>query len=262
MILRILVLSFYYHHDLSAGSIRTTALIKALTEKLPKGAYLGLVTTLPNRYRSFSSECSEIETHPGLEIRRIRLPGHSSGMIAQSRAFFYFAKEVKRYVASRQYNLVYATSSRLKTAALGAWVARRKKAKLYLDIRDLFVDTIKHVLPRRLMLLTRPFFSLIERWTIQQAEKINFVSGGFKPYFDDRYPSLQCSFFTNGIDEEFIGAVTRLKKPSPNHSLLTVLYAGNIGEGQGLHAIVPILAKRMRGRIFSGSRHIRTFISN
>lgn len=243
------MLSFYYHPDLSAGSFRTTALIKALTEKLPEGAHVEVVTTLPNRYRTFSSECSEFETHPSLEIRRIRLPGHCSGMVDQSKAFLYFAKEVKRHVGSRQYDLVYATSSRLMTAALGAWIARRKKAKLYLDIRDLFVDTIKHVLPRRLLLLTRPLFSLVERWTIRRANKVNLVSSGFKSYFDSRYPSIPCSFFTNGIDEEFIAAGARLKGSKPVHPLLTVLYAGNMGEGQGLHMIVPALAKRMRGRI-------------
>lgn len=244
------MLSFYYYPDLSAGSFRTTALIKALTEKLPQGASVEVVTTLPNRYRTFSSECAELETYPGLEIRRIRLPGHYSGMVDQSRAFLHFAKEVKHHVGSRQYDVVYATSSRLMTAALGAWVAKWQKAKLYLDIRDLFVDTIKHVLPRRVVLLTRPLFSLIERWTIRQADKVNLVSGGFKTYFYTRYPSLHCSFFTNGIDEEFIGADAHLKGLNPAHPVLTVLYAGNIGEGQGLHAIVPALAKRMRGRIF------------
>lgn len=247
--MRVLVLSFYYHPDLSAGSFRTTALIKALTEKLPEGAEVEVVTTLPNRYCTFSSESSELETHPGLEIWRIRLPGHKSGMVDQARAFLHFAKEVNRHVQSRKYDLVYATSSRLMTAALGAWIAKRQKAKLYLDLRDLFVDTIKHVLPRRLSLLTRPLFSLLERWTIRQADKVNLVSSGFKSYFDARYPSLQCSFFTNGIDEEFIEAGTHLKGSNPTDRLLTVLYAGNIGEGQGLHAIVPPLAKRMRGRI-------------
>lgn len=105
------------------------------------------------------------------------------------------------------------------------------------------------MLSRRLLLLTRPLFSLVERWTIRRADKVNLVSRGFKSYFDSRYPSLPCSFFTNGIDEEFIAEGARQKGSKPAHSILTVLYAGNMGEGQGLHMIVPALAKRMRGRI-------------
>lgn len=243
------MLSFYYHPDLSAGSFRTTALIKALIERLPEGAQVDVVSTLPNRYSTFSREAPEIETHPGLDIRRIRLPSHKSGMADQSRAFIHFAREVKRHVQSRQYDLVYATSSRLMTATLGAWIARQQKAKLYLDIRDIFVDTINDVLPRRLVLLTKPLLSLAERWTIKQANRVNLVSRGFGPYFDVHYPYLQCSFFTNGIDEEFIEAGTRVMASGPAHTPLTVLYAGNMGEGQGLHIIVPALAKRMRGRV-------------
>ncbi|MCR4348000.1 MAG: glycosyltransferase family 4 protein [Sulfuricaulis sp.] len=247
--MRVLVLSFYYHPDLSAGSFRTTALIKALTEKLPEGAHVDVVSTLPNRYSTFSCEAPEIETHPGLAIRRIRLPNHKSGMADQSRAFIHFAKGVMRHVQSRQYDLVYATSSRLMTATLGAWIARQQKAKLYLDIRDIFVDTINDVLPRWLSLPTTPLLSLVERWTINQADKVNLVSRGFRPYFEAHYPYLQCSFFTNGVDEEFIEAGTCVKGANSAHMPLTVLYAGNMGEGQGLHNIVPALAKSMRGRV-------------
>ena len=68
-------------------------------------------------------------------------------MAGQSRAFAEFARRALEIVAERSYDLVFATSSRLMTAALGAWIARRKHAALYLDIRDMFVDTIGDVLP-------------------------------------------------------------------------------------------------------------------
>jgi hypothetical protein len=60
-----------------------------------------------------------------------------------------------RHVANRDYDLVLATSSRLMTAALGALIARRKRARLYLDIRDIFVDTIGDVSPGPLALPLR-----------------------------------------------------------------------------------------------------------
>ena len=242
-------MSFYYLPDLSAGSFRATALVSALTQQLPDLAQLDVVTTLPNRYSTFSvDDALEFERRPSLEIRRIRLPGHNSGMWDQSRAFLHFAKEARRHVQTRRYDLVYATSSRLMTAALGAWIAKRQKAKLYLDIRDIFVDTIMSVLPRRLAIVTRPFFSVIERWTIEQADRVNLVSGGFRSYFEIRYPSREYSFFSNGVDEEFIEAHARVNTREPARNPLTVLYAGNIGEGQGLHVIIPALAKRMQGR--------------
>jgi glycosyltransferase involved in cell wall biosynthesis len=246
--LKLLILSFYYHPDLSAGSFRTSALVKALLEQLPADAQIELITTLPNRYSSFTNDAPEYEAHPRLAIHRIALPAHQSGMIDQSKAFLSYARGVLKLVKGKQYDLVYATSSRLMTAALGALAARRLHAPLYLDIRDIFVDTIKDVLPRKVTLFLKPVFSLLEYWTIRSADKVNLVSAGFLPYFKSRYPKQRFSLFTNGIDDEFIQVQPEAEIVS-GQGVLDVVYAGNMGEGQGLHAIIPSLAKRFEGRL-------------
>ncbi len=246
--MKILILSFYYPPDLCAGSFRTSALVKALLEKLPDDAHVEVITTLPNRYSSFSSEAPELEQSDRLTVRRIKLPVHKSGMVDQAKAYFSYAYHVLKAVRGEEFNLVYGTSSRLMTAALSAFIARSKHVPLYLDIRDIFVDTIKDVLPAKAALLLKPCFSLVERWTVSRADHVNLVSEGFAAYFKDRYPQKGYSFFTNGIDSEFLDAGTHIHvggKESP----LTVLYAGNMGEGQGLHAIVPELAKRFSSKL-------------
>ena len=138
------------------------------------------------------------------------------------------------------------------TAVLGAWLARRQRARLYLDIRDIFVDTIKDVLPRKATWAIKPLFSALEKFAITQADKVNLVSAGFAPYFAARYPTQQFSYFTNGIDEEFLAAAPAIPyEPlqSEPERPISVLYAGNLGEGQGLHAIVPELARRMGPKV-------------
>jgi glycosyltransferase involved in cell wall biosynthesis len=246
--LKILVLSFYFRPDLSAGSFRTTAFVNALMEKMPIHGQIDVLTTLPNRYNSFSVEAPAEEKLLGLSIVRIELPPHQSGMLDQAKAFISFAHEVLRQTRGHQYDLVFATSSRLMTALLGAWIVRKNRTPLYLDIRDIFVDTIKDVLPRHLAIITKPVFALLERWAINSAIKVNLVSKGFAEYFSAKYPRQRFSFFTNGIDDEFLS----LPKPesAPRQcGVVEVLYAGNLGEGQGLHAIIPDLAKRMQGII-------------
>lgn len=246
--MKLLILSFYYHPDLSAGSFRTSALVKALLEQLPADAQIELITTLPNRYSSFTNDAPEYEVHPRLTVHRVALPAHQSGMIDQSKAFLSYALGVLKLVKGKQYDLVYATSSRLMTAALGAFAASRLRAPLYLDIRDIFVDTIKDVLPKKVTLFLKPVFSLLESWTIRRADKVNLVSAGFLPYFQSRYPTQQFSLFTNGIDDEFIQVQPEADVES-GRDVLDVVYAGNMGEGQGLHAIIPSLAKRFEGRL-------------
>ena len=243
---KVLVLSFYYEPDLSAGSFRTSALVRALAAAAPD-ASIEVLTALPNRYHTFTIEAPAHEMHGNVSVDRVALPVHRSGMLDQSRAFIAFARQALRHVRGRDYDLVYATSSRLLTASLGALIARRTKAALYLDIRDIFVDTIKDVLRGAVATLARPAFALLEGWTMRRADRINLVSRGFAEYFSSRYPGRPLSFFTNGIDDEFIAA---LDAPAPPHdeSTLTIVYAGNLGEGQGLHAIVLALANALRGR--------------
>ena len=249
--MKILVLSFYYEPDLSAGSFRTTALVRELARLVPIEASIDVLATLPNRYRTFTAEAPQLEYRSGITICRVALPGHRSGMVDQAKAFFVFSRQALKHLsASGDYDVVYATSSRLMTAVLGSWIARKKAALLYLDIRDIFVDTIKDVLPWSFALLAKPLFSSLERWAVQGAAKVNLVSEGFLGYFNARYPGMSFSCFMNGIDDEFIVAAreTATKKKEIEWPL-TVLYAGNIGEGQGLHIILPVLAKRMRGKM-------------
>ena len=248
--MRILVVSFYYHPDLSAGSFRTTAFVKALSCQLPEGSSIDVVTTLPNRYQTFSANAAEHEKQDGNNIYRILLPAHKSGMLDQSKSFLVFFRRALDYTKDREYDAVMATSSRLMTAVLAAWISKTKKIPLYLDIRDIFVDTMDDVFPWYIAKSLRPVFGFLERWSINKAARVNLVSAGFSEYFTERYAGKRFSFFTNGIDAEFVEASpTRAEQSSDKTSHLTALYAGNIGEGQGLHEILPALAARMSGKV-------------
>jgi glycosyltransferase involved in cell wall biosynthesis len=240
---RILLLSFYFRPDLSAGSFRATALVDALLKAHPR-VEIDVVTTLPNRYSAFSPDAQEVERQGRVQINRIALPSHKSGMVDQALAFLRFAAGARGLARRQRYDLVFATSSRLMTAALGAHIARQVKAPLYLDIRDIFSDTIGDVLPR-VAPLVRPAFEWLERRSIAAATSVNLVSEGFREHFASRDPGTRLTVFTNGIDEEFLD----LALPAPKAGEpFVILYAGNIGEGQGLHRIVPNLARRLAGR--------------
>lgn len=246
--MRILFLSFYYEPDLSAGSFRATALVKALRQTLPPESHIDLLTTVPNRYSSFNIAAQSVEDQGVVTVRRILLPAHKSGMHDQSKAFLAYAREVRAYVKDKKYDLVFATSSRLMTAVLGAYIARYHKVPLYLDIRDIFVDTIQDILPSWLAWPIGRTFALLERYAIGYASKVNLVSPGFEQYFSLRYPRQKFSFYSNGVDDQFNVSFGATESETNSEPPYKVLYAGNIGEGQGLHAILPGLARAMRGQ--------------
>lgn len=249
--MRILLLSFYYEPDLSAGSFRTTALVHELSREVGESGKIEVLTALPNRYQTFTVEAQRLEQQGNVTIRRFALPGHKSGILDQSRSFAVFMWQVLKYTRGQRYDLVFATSGRLMTAFTGALVARLCKAPLYLDIRDIFTETIGNLYARRPQLAALPLLKVIERWTVRSATKINLVSPGFRAHFERLRPGLEFSSFTNGIDEEFIEY--DFATPKTPRSRPVIVYAGNIGDGQGLHRIIPgaskLLGERMHFRV-------------
>lgn len=149
---RILLLGFFYPPDLSAGAFRAAALVEALRLRGGEDIHVDVLTTEPNRYSSHAVEAVSVEQSPSVYVRRIHLPQMREGFVGQALSFWRYARRVSRLVSSEEYDLVVATSSRLMTAVLGAWVAYRRKARLYLDIRDIFVENLRvlfpHPLPR------------------------------------------------------------------------------------------------------------------
>ena len=132
---RILLLSFYYQPDLSAGSFRCTALVEELAKT---GASIHVITTTPNRYESFMVKANESETKDNVSINRIIIPSHKSGMVDQIKAFYTFYRSAKELATVNDYDLIVATSSRLFTAFLGARISRKKRIPLYLDMKNRF----------------------------------------------------------------------------------------------------------------------------
>ena len=180
--MRILVLSFYYAPDLCAGSFRATAFVEELKKQIKSDDKVEIITAMPNRYGSFSEEAKEFEKlAENIDISRIELRTHKSGFIDQSKLFFKFAKEVFKLVKERKkYDIVYATSSRLMTAFLGSLIANKQKAKLYLDMRDIFTDTLDSIFAKSKLRYVIPLFKQIEKYTINSANHINLVSKGFE----------------------------------------------------------------------------------
>ena len=243
--MKILFLTYYYPPDLCAGTFRARALVSALTKTLPNTSKLDVLTTQPNRYGEFRPDA--VNSGQSDHIYCFPVPTHQSGMLDQARSFTVFARQCLSFVKDKRYDLVLATSSRLMTAALAARIAKKTHTPLYLDIRDLFVETITEVLPGPVAVLLKPVLQMLEWHTFLQARHINIVSPGFEDYFLKRYPRIPLSFHTNGIDSEFLEQRFDRGNEPPSESL-RILYVGNIGTGQGLEHIVPALAKALEGQ--------------
>lgn len=239
--MKILLLTFYFDPDLCAGSFRMSAFVDSLKGKVGPNDRVDIITTMPNRYATFTKECLEEEQlTDNIFVKRIKLPVHKSGFIDQASAFTYFFFSVFRWIANRKYDFVFSTTSRLFTGFLGAVISKYRKIPFYIDVRDIFTDTMDSLLPSKVSFVFLPLFKIVEKFTMRQAAKINMVSEGFKDYLSKVTPMTDFSYYMNGIDDVFLE--TNFKKVVGKGENIIITYAGNIGKGQGLETIIPQMA--------------------
>lgn len=240
--MKILHLTFYFEPDLCAGSFRNTPLFKELKDQIGSDGFVHVVTTQPNRYSTYKTKAEVVESGKNYKIDRVKIPTHKSGLFDQAISFCVFFYNVIKLVRKEKYDIVLASSSRLFTAFLGRLIAKKNNAYLYLDIRDIFVDTLSDIFSKKriIQIPAVAFLKLVESYTFANANHINLVSGGFKAYFS-KYTKPSFSFYTNGIDDEFLNIKTNKSRDKSDG--ITITYAGNIGSGQGLEKVIPQAAK-------------------
>jgi glycosyltransferase involved in cell wall biosynthesis len=181
-----------------------------------------------------------------VEVHRFPILAHASGFRDQIFSFRGFHSADIRKAREIKYDAVYASSSRLFTAYLGAALAEKRKASLFLDMRDLFRENICEIIQNPMGRLTlNAFLRAVEHRTFKRACHINLVSEGFREDFECWNRPL--TFFTNGIDSTFEG-LSYADTNNHHERPMVITYAGNIGEGQGLHQIIPVLASAFPDR--------------
>ncbi len=247
--MKLLFLTFNYSPDLGAGSFRSKSLVETLVKNCNSNDQIDVITTFPHRYKDFTQNAYEKEEAKNVTISRIKLPNYFRNNLRLIINFMYFAFFAIKLSRNKKYDIVFSTSSRLLTGFLGALISYTKKTEYYLDLRDIFLDNINEIYPKTITYVLYPFVSLLERFMMSQATKVNLISEGFSEYFVKKYPNKKYDYFTNGIDEEF-------SDPTKFHSTnkderINIVYAGNIGKGQGLSKILPKLSAKLgKGVIF------------
>ena len=240
---RILFLTFYFRPDLCAGSFRNSPLLDELSRQTKDDDIkIDVFTTVPNRYSSFNQDYKEVEEFDNVRIERINIPSHQSGMKDQALSFKTYFFETLKKTKKESYDLVYGSSSRFFTSYLAYRIAKRNNCPLYIDVRDIFSETFAEVAHNPVLkLFFPPLVSNLEQKVYNYATHLNLISEGFKESFQET-TTASFSYFTHGVDPIF------LEKPKENltHDPTDknkILYAGNVGEGQGLHKIIPEAAK-------------------
>jgi glycosyltransferase involved in cell wall biosynthesis len=133
------------------------------------------------------------------------------------------------------------------TGVLTGVSAYKIGCRYFIDLRDIFSESISDLFSRKNKMLgsvSKKIFSFLEDKLLSGAIGVNVVSEGFPEYFQEEgIDTSNWSFYPNGVDQEF----TKInnKKDIVLKQFKTILYAGNIGSGQGLEVILPDVAKKL-----------------
>ena len=248
MDLRIALFTFYYPPDLSAGSFRALSLVESLSRKLTTNDQIHVITTYPNRYSNFHTqieEIEEIEAKGIITIHRIYTPKHNGSMLSQIYSYFFYAISAHKLNRKLNPDFLLVTTGRLMSSILTLIFARMIRRDFFVDMRDIFSESISDLLAKKSKLLgwiTKYSFLAIEKQIFKNALSVNMVSEGFSEYFQENgIDTSKWTFFTNGVDNEFIGLAS--SERASKKKIKTILYAGNIGSGQGLETVIPGAAK-------------------
>lgn len=245
--MRIVFFTFYFPPDLSAGSFRAEALVESLSKKIQDDDEIHIISSHPSRYNTYQAKVEDNEIYGNIIVHRIMIPKNKNGMFSQIRSFIIYAFSGYKICLKISPNFIFGTSSRLMTGLLSGISAYKLKCGYFIDVRDIFSETISDLFrskSRILSGLSKLLFVSIEKKILNNANGVNVVSEAFPKYFQDNgIDTSNWSFFPNGIDQLFLNQDfnTKFKK----NKIKTILYAGNIGEGQGLEKILPNLAKKI-----------------
>ena len=243
----ILIISFYFPPIQSPGAFRTYELIRVLLEHQSyREKKIYLFTTFTNLKQIRDSK-RIILTHKRLKILKFTVPLKGENILNNLINFIVFFFKCYFFSLKLQPILVFGTSGRLGTNLLATIIANSKGVKYVLDIRDLFSLNVKDILLRKFPIFKSLIFNLlirIEKKMYKNALAINVVSQGFLDFYQSfNIDTKGWTFIPNGIDEIFVQNIDY--NYNTNNSPKIVLYAGNLGFGQGLNKFVTSFSKNL-----------------
>ncbi|MEM4360288.1 MAG: glycosyltransferase family 4 protein [Candidatus Bilamarchaeaceae archaeon] len=213
-----------------------------------KGNEIYVLTGFPNYpsgkiYSGYKLKLLQKEIRKDIPITRVFLfPDHSR--IAWRRAFNYISFSISALYGSlfiQKPDLIYAYHPPL-TIGLPAYIlSKRWKIPFVYNIQDMWPETLQATN----MLNNKVILNLINKcslWVYKKASAIFVISPGFYYNLIEKGVNKEKIYIIpNWVDHEFFRPLnydSELAKQLDIHGKFNILYAGNIGEAQGLESVI------------------------
>lgn len=241
---KILIISQNFYPEIGSAGNRMKNIYLLLKERDFEIDVLTTDPTYPNKniYKEEHFWDSE-ELNVDLSIHRIKIRNKKYSRNIMNRLIYYLEMALRMilYVllSRKKYDAVFVTSPPIFVAVVGLIAKLRFKARLILDIRDLWPESLKGVgvfdYPMIIYL-----FKKIEKMLYKNAANIVVNSRGFIEYID----SMSSSFSEKIIYVPNGARTYEISKRNKEPSNFKVIFAGNIGLAQD-DKVIKRLAKEL-----------------
>lgn len=224
---------------------------------IERGYEVTVVTGIPNYpqgkfYKGYGFFKKRKENYKGINI--IRLPiiarGHTPLRLILNYISFvfsgYFWKIFTRQKADGVF--IYA-SSPLTQALVGVWFAKKHKIPCFLYVLDLWPDTVEYITNIKSKFIMNPLGKVCD-YIYKNSDKILTASESCLSAIRDRGMPKEKLVFWPQYAEEIFKPMDKAQISVPeilNDGRFNIIFAGNIGQAQGLH-ILPVAAKILKER--------------
>ena len=260
---RILFFCYHYPPDQSAGAYRASLIVEALLNA-SSDLHVHVISSIPRRYnRTHDRSSLSQSTFSRLSIHRIWSPNFGSSLIGSALSYLFFSIGSASLTLSIRPSIVVGTSAKLFTSLVSAICAKLVNAPFFLDVRDTFADNFFYFYRWNKRIILQSVILVIENIVLRSACSINLVSTGFRsPFYGFerllRKYNIELTFFPNSLPSSTIKSITsKVYAPYSTGAAFSIVYAGNLGEGQDLHSLLadflenPETAKSFAAHNFS-----------
>ena len=242
------IYTYFFPPKLSPGSFRSFELVKSLIysysgKKLP-------VTVFTARPLSERKESKfKLRLNKSVNVVTIWVPFSNESILKNIlNAFVYF---FSCWMISKNYKpkIIFGTSGRFATNFTASVIAIKSSTPFILDVRDLFHLNLREIILRKYFIIKDLifwFFLKLEKYFFSKALFINIVSEGFLQFYKKQgFNTQNWTFFPNGIDDLFLREFENYQPLGQKKKIKYILYAGNLGEGQGVEKMIVSLSKNL-----------------
>lgn len=224
-------------------------------EWINRGYKVTVVTGIPNYpqgkyYDGYGILKKNKEKYKGIDIIRIPLVprGNNPLMLALNYSSFVFSGYIWKLLAKIKADYVFIFEvSPMSQALPGVWYAKKRKIPCYIYVQDLWPENVEIITGIKNKYILGSIGKMVD-YIYKSCDRIFTTSKSFVDSIHERgVPKSKIEYWPQFAEDFYVPVEKNIVLEIPNDNSFNIIFAGNIGQAQGLD-ILPKAAKIIKSK--------------